>query len=117
MINLALGFVFGAWLLQQQPELPDIFIALQAALVLALSLYTFVKFQHKYSKKLSFFLVAAVLGFCWAATFATIRLSDELPSDWQQKSINIVGVVASLPEVTERGERFRFDKNPKPYFA
>ena len=109
MIIFALGFVFGAWLLQQQPVLPDNFIALQAALVLALSLFVFIKFQNKYSKKLSFLVVAAVMGFCWAATFATIRLSDELPSDWQQKSINIVGVVASLPEVTERGERFRFD--------
>ena len=109
MIIFALGFVFGAWLLQQQPVLPDIFTALQAALVLALSLFVFIKFQNKYSKKLSFLVVAAVMGFCWAATFATIRLSDELPSDWQQKSINIVGVVASLPEVTERGERFRFD--------
>jgi competence protein ComEC len=109
MVKWALGFVLGAWLLQQQPVLPDIFTALQAALVLAISLYAFVKFHHKYSKKLSLFLVAAVLGFCWAAMFATIRLSDELPSDWQQKSINIVGVVASLPEVTERGERFRFD--------
>ncbi|HSF72089.1 MAG TPA: DNA internalization-related competence protein ComEC/Rec2, partial [Methylotenera sp.] len=34
---------------------------------------------------------------------------DELPIDWQQKSINVIGVVASLPEVTERGERFKFD--------
>ena len=109
MVKWALGFVFGAWLLQQQPVLPDIFIALQAALVLASSLVVYTKFHHKYSKKLSLLLVAAVLGFCWAATFATIRLSDELPKDWQQKSVTITGVVASLPEVTERGERFRFD--------
>ena len=54
-------------------------------------------------------IVAAVLGFCWAATLATVRLSDQLPKDWQQKSITLIGVVASLPEVTERGERFRFD--------
>ena len=109
MIIFALGFVFGAWLLQQQPVLPDIFIALQAALVLASSLVVYTKFHHKYSKKLSLLLVAALLGFYWAATFATIRLSDELPKDWQQKSVTIIGVVASLPEVTERGERFRFD--------
>jgi competence protein ComEC len=37
------------------------------------------------------------------------RLNDELIADLQQKSITLVGVVASLPEVTERGERFRFD--------
>ena len=115
MIIFALGFVFGAWLLQQQPVLPDIFIALQAALILATSLCVFIKFHHAIEfkkrslKTLSLLLVAAVLGFLWAATFATIRLNDQLPKDWQQKSITLIGVVASLPEVTERGERFRFD--------
>ena len=109
MVKWALGFVFGAWLLQQQPVLPDIFIALQAALILTTSLYVFIKFHNKYLKLLSLLVAAAVLGFLWAATFATIRLSDQLPKDWQQKSITLVGVVASLPEVTERGERFRFD--------
>ena len=109
MVKWALGFVLGAWLLQQQPVLPDIFTALQAALVLVLSLVVFIKFQNKYSKNLSFLLAATVLGFLWALTFATLRLNDELPKDWQQKSVTIVGVVASLPEVTERGERFRFD--------
>jgi competence protein ComEC len=54
-------------------------------------------------------LFAVLLGFFWAAIFATVRLNDELPQDWQQKSVEIIGVVASLPEVTERGERFRFD--------
>jgi len=109
MIIFALGFVFGAWLLQQLPVLPDVFIALQAALILASSLYVFIKFHNKYLKKISLWIVAAVLGFLWAATFATVRLSDQLPKDWQQKSITLIGVVASLPEVTERGERFRFD--------
>jgi len=39
----------------------------------------------------------------------TIRISDELPKDWEQKSITLIGVVATLPEVTERDERFQFD--------
>ncbi|MEQ1597854.1 MAG: DNA internalization-related competence protein ComEC/Rec2 [Methylotenera sp.] len=105
MIIIALGFVFGAWLLQQQPILP----ALQAAWILAPSLIIFVKFQHKIVKKCSLFVLAALCGFFWAATFATIRLSDELPKNWEQQSVEIIGVVASLPEVTERGERFQFD--------
>ncbi len=109
MIIFALGLVVGAWLLQQQPVLPTIFIGLQAALILASSLYLFIKIQNSFLKKISLCIVAAVLGFLWAATFATVRLSDELPKDWQQKSITLIGVVASLPEVTERGERFRFD--------
>ncbi len=117
MILAALGFVFGAWLLQQQPDLntflPSIFIGLQAVWILVPSLAVFIYlYQSKFSrllKSICGLLIAALLGFMWAANFAAVRLSDALPADWQQKSINIIGVVASLPEVTERGERFKFD--------
>ncbi len=113
MILAALGFVFGAWLLQQQSVLPEYFIGLQASWILAPSLAVLICFnsyQHQMRlKNLSNLLFAGLLGFVWAANFAAIRLSDELPADWQQKSITIIGVVASLPEVTERGERFKFD--------
>lgn len=113
MILAALGFVFGAWLLQQQPVLPGIFIGLQAAWILVPSLAIFVYSYHsefpRLLKSISGLLIAGLLGFTWAANFAAVRLSDALPADWQQKSINVIGVVASLPEVTERGERFRFD--------
>lgn len=117
MIILALGFVFGAWLLQQQAVLP----ALQGAWILVPSLAIFIKLDviaHRFSlnltvksfiHKLLVGLMAGLFGFYWATTFATIRQSDNLTTDWQQKNIEIIGVVASLPEVTERGERFRFD--------
>ena len=81
--------------------------------ILGIFIYAFVYLyqsqHHPILKKLSSVGLAALLGFMWAAAFATYRLSDELPPDWQQKSITIIGVVASLPEVTERGERFKFD--------
>jgi competence protein ComEC len=118
MVLVALGFVFGAWLLQQQPALPNIFIGLQASWILvpslAISIYInsiyFNRSQHRLVlKRLCNLLVAGLLGFVWAANVAAVRLSDELPADWQQKSIDVIGVVASLPEVTERGERFKFD--------
>jgi competence protein ComEC len=108
MINLALGFVFGAWLLQQQPVLDINLLGLQAVWILAPSLIIFINFKQVFVKKLSLFILASLLGFFWAALFATLRLSDELPKDWEQKNVEIIGVVASLPEVTERGERFRF---------
>ncbi len=117
MILAALGFVFGAWLLQQQPVLPVYLIGLQATWLLAPSLAVLIYFyfyrQNTYLKNLCNLLFACLLGFVcgfiWSANFAAFRLSDELPRDWQQKSISIVGVIASLPEVTERGERFKFD--------
>ena len=108
MIQAALGFVFGAWLLQQQPDLnaflPSIFIGLQAAWILVPSLAVFIYLYHfefpKLLKRTSGLLIAGLLGFTWAANFAAVRLSDALPADWQQKNINVIGVVASLPEVT-----------------
>lgn len=54
-------------------------------------------------------IAALLFGISWASGFALWRMSDELPQQWEQKSITITGVVASVPEVTERGERFRFD--------
>ncbi len=117
MIILALGFVFGAWLLQQQAVLP----ALQGAFILIPSFVVLIKFDviackfslnltvKSFVHKLLVGVIAALFGFYWAAMFATIRLSDDLSKDWQQKNIEMIGVVASLPEVTERGERFRFD--------
>ena len=109
MIIFALGFVFGAWLLQQQSNLDIISFALQPSWILACSLIVFIRFKHYLINFPPLFVLASLLGFFWAATFATLRLSDELPQDWQQKNIEVIGVVASLPEVTERGERFRFD--------
>ncbi len=113
MILTALGFVFGAWLLQQQAVLPFFAIGLQAAWMLVPTLgvifFLVQKLQQKTLKNLCKFACASLLGFIYSANFAAIRLSDELPIDWQQKSITIIGVVASLPEVTERGERFKFD--------
>ena len=111
MIKLALGFVFGAWLLQQQPVLPSLYwcLAIIPACLFVVKSQTFLFQTASLIKKISIFTFAALLGFLWAATFATIRLNDELPADWQQKSINIVGTIATLPEVIEKGERFQFD--------
>lgn len=119
MIKFALGFVFGAWLLQQQAALPSQTLTLcwllALAFVLILAFFLVVKFRLfslKYAdliKVISLLLLASSLGFLWAAAFATIRLSDALPKEWEQKSINVVGVIATLPEITEKGERFQFN--------
>jgi competence protein ComEC len=111
MILFSLGFVLGAWLLQQQAALPSLYwlSALIPSLFLVVKSHSFPHKLSAYIQTLSLFIFASLLGFCWALSFATLRLSDALPKDWQQKSVTIIGVVASLPEVTERGERFRFD--------
>ena len=114
MIIAAIGFVLGAWLLQQQAVLPIAWCWLVPLLLLIA--FRLAKYQptafnlNNYLLKNSLvFLIAFSIGFCWAATFAHIRLSDELPKSWQQKSITLIGVIASLPEQIEQGERFEFD--------
>lgn len=59
--------------------------------------------------QLSLVLLAFALGFFWAAGSAQIRLSDQLPLEWQRKDIQIVGVIATMPQQHERGQRFEFD--------
>jgi competence protein ComEC len=111
LIKWTLGFVFGAWLLQQQATLLSLYwiFALIPIFYVAVKSHPFSFKSTDLIKNISIFIFAGLLGFLWAATFATIRLNDELPADWQQKSINIVGTIATLPEVTEKGERFQFD--------
>ena len=52
---------------------------------------------------------AALLGFAWAGWLAQQRLADALPAAWELREIALTGVVASLPQRFERGERFVFD--------
>ena len=48
-------------------------------------------------------------GFLWAALVAHVKLADNLPEEWEGRDIGVRGVVAELPEVTGRGQRFTFD--------
>ena len=105
------AFVAGVWLLQQQSNLPS--LSLFFWLVTSVSLFTFVlsKFTQfsPQLKRLMMLLAVGLFGFFYAASFATFRLSDELPKGWEQKNIEVEGVVSSMAERNAYGERFRFD--------
>lgn len=111
MIYLALAFVFGAFCLQQMSVLPSLFWALTLIPLLLIHIKFANANQHwqVLLKRSAFISAGFLFGFFWAATFATIRLADALPAAWENRPIKIVGVVASVSELTERGERFRFD--------
>ena len=53
-------------------------------------------------------MTGALAGFVWAAAFAHVQLADELPAEWEGRDIELVGVIASLPQHFERGVRFEF---------
>lgn len=104
MVLFTLCFAVGVWLLQQQATLPPFqFAWLLTGLPFALTL------PDNKSRLLLIPVFAMGAGFYWAAWQGEHRLADSLPYAWQGRNINIVGVVAGLPQDSERGQRFRFD--------
>ncbi len=99
-------FVAGIALLQQQALLPP--LAWAAALPPLLVLAWLARTQRGL-----FAVVMAVCcvsaGFFYAATRAQWRINDALPPEWEGRDVQIVGVVASLPQHYERSVRFEFD--------
>lgn len=111
MTLLALIFVLGAWVLQQLSDLPHLWWAVVLIPLLALVLFSrqSAALLFKSLHQISLVLLAFFLGFFWAATLAQIRLADELPAAWERQDIQIIGVIASMPQQHDRGQRFKFD--------
>src|SRR4051794_39115795 len=100
-------FAFGAWLLQRQAELPELRYAWLALLAVP-CLYLARSSSGTVAIGREVVLAVACLGagFYWAAGVAQIRLDDALPVEWEGRDIEIIGVVASLPQPYERSVRF-----------
>ena len=54
-------------------------------------------------------LSACVAGFLYAGWRAESRLVESLPAAWEGRDVVVTGVVVSLPQAFERGQRFVFD--------
>ncbi len=108
---IILAFVIGVILLQQQAELPRLTWAF-SLLPIAITVWLF--WQHES------FLVATTgrilllvfflgIGFFWAGGFAQWRLADSLSQEWERRDVQVIGVVASLPQKSDRSVRFQFN--------
>lgn len=112
MIRLGiLAFVAGIGWLQQQAELPALqpALALLVAFPLALLLWRRAAGRGRFLAAALVLALAAGAGFYWAAWRADMRLADALPAGWEGRDLQLAGVVAALPQFTERGVRFEFD--------
>ena len=109
-----LGFLVGVCALQMQAVLPE-FPALHiAAIGLALLLSAWVVRQRRAAIVLPLAALLAVgagaaTGFAWAQWRAEIRMADSLPAESEVRDIDMIGAIASLPQLSERGARFEFD--------
>ncbi len=104
MRGAILAFAAGVVLLQQQAALPA-YLWLGALLpVLALPWSRSARLRWT-----GVVLLAFGAGFFYAAWRAELRLADALAPAWEGRDVQVVGVVAALPQHTERGLRFVFD--------
>src|SRR6266513_2983448 len=99
MTLAALAFAAGAALLQQQAQLP--WLAWLAFLPLCIGLAAL-----RWRGAAVFALAS---GFLWATACAHWRMADWLTPELEGRDLQVVGVVAALPALGERGVRFEFD--------
>ncbi|WP_306603264.1 DNA internalization-related competence protein ComEC/Rec2 [Azonexus sp.] len=104
MRSAILAFAFGVLLLQTCAELPSPGIWLLGGALLCLPRCGL---KQHWASGLAL-LGCLVLGFSWAAWRAELRLADELAKDWEGRDVQVIGVIAGLPQDFERGTRFEF---------
>ena len=114
---ILLAFALGIIALQFQPVLPSAPWVAWAALPLLVAVAAAWRAHRAAGRGKRFargiaLLAAAVAvgmsGFGYAAWRAELRLADALPSAWEGRDIEVIGVVDELPQRVDRGTRFAF---------
>ena len=99
MTLAALALAAGAAALQLQAELPSL------AWAAALPVFVLAAFwRPRFIPVLAF-----GVGFFWAAAAAHVRMADWLAPELEGRDVDVVGVVSSLPALSERAVRFEFE--------
>ena len=109
MVAHIIAFAAGVCLLQWQSALPPAVAYSSLPLLVVLAL---IGMHHRMPVAVgrSLTLVLALAsGFFWAGWQAEHRLTDSLAGAWEGRSIELTGVVASLPGTSDRQQRFEFD--------
>lgn len=100
-----LAFAAGIVCLQMQPELP----AWEAWLAGGLLLLAGQRVRRNAATRGLAIVACLAIGFAFAAWRAEIRLGDHLAAEQEGRDVEIVGVVAGLPQEFTGGSRFEFD--------
>ena len=105
-----LAFAMGVGLLQTWGSLPP--FVLVVAMLFGASAWLIWAALRRQPAPLAWrsisVLACAVLGLAWAALLAEQRLQERLPAEWEGRDLQLVGVVAGLPQDFASGERFAF---------
>lgn len=99
MTLTALAFAAGAAALQLQAQLPPLaWLAVLPVCIAAIYLRPALAPPF-----------ALVIGFLWAAVMAHVRMADWLAPELEGRDLDVVGVVAGLPALSERAVRFELE--------
>jgi len=102
-----LAFATGILVLQMQPELPEWAPWALGGLLLALPAMRW----RNWPVRLLAIAGCCAFGFGFAAWRADSRLADQLDAAGEGQDVEVIGVVASLPQDFSHGTRFEFDLN------
>lgn len=113
MMRVAIiGFLAGIGLLQTQAALDSVWWWPLAAMPLPV-LWLFRQAGpprvQAFARPIFLGLGTAFLGFAFASWRAETRLAAELPREWESRDVTFTGLVANLPQRTDRGVRFEFE--------
>ncbi|MBU1235832.1 MAG: DNA internalization-related competence protein ComEC/Rec2 [Gammaproteobacteria bacterium] len=102
-----LSFAAGIAWLQFQPELPE--SATLAVLVAVAAGLLAVSRRMAVAAPVAVAVAVFLIGVGWAGYRAQYRLADALPEANEGRDVEVVGVVAGLPQAFDGGLRFDFD--------
>jgi competence protein ComEC len=106
---LALGWLAGVALHLQQRALWDANVAATLIAAGLLGLLLALRWHRVAGVLLLAVIGSALLAFGIADGRAHLRLNDELPAALEDRDISVTGVIASLPQRSASGLRFRFE--------
>ena len=101
------AFASGVAAAQLAPELPPRWISFSLTCI-ALVAGIFLLLRKSRASLGLVLSLAVVLGASFATLRADVRMSQALPSDWEGRDIEIVGIVDELPQADAQGVRFAF---------
>lgn len=99
-----LAFAAGVLALQCQPALPP-YAAWGLLAVLPLP---WLCLPRHWTVRLLLLLLCAGFGWSYAAWRAELRLAEALAAEWEGRDVEVLGVIAGLPQAFQRGSRFEF---------
>lgn len=106
----ALGWIAGTALQLQQPQLwaAEVYWALAAAAVSAASWHVR-RLRHADWQTAAWFVLSCAIAFALAGVRASHYLQTALNPALEGRTLQVVGIVANLPQRTEDSARFRFE--------